>query len=190
MAANMRALTQAQIDRGEAPAAQRSSGELNLSEGERWASAVGGGALALYGLRRGRLDGVTLALVGGELLCRGVTGHCDFYEAIGFNTADKVNPNVSVRAGRGIKVEKSLTINRTPAELFRFWRNFENLPRFMSHIEEVRVDDPQRSHWIVKAPAGMSVEWDAEVYNEKENELIAWRSLAGADVHDACSVHC
>ena len=190
MAANETALTQAQIDRGEAPAARRDEGGVNVSEIERWASAIGGGALAAYGLSRGTWAGVTLALVGGAFVYRGVTGHCDFYEAIGYSTAEKnANLNVSVRAGRGFKVEKSLTINRTPAELYSFWRNFANLPRFMSHLEEVRPNDPIYSHWIVRGPAGTSVEWDAMVYNEKENELIAWRTLEGADVDHAGSVH-
>ncbi len=189
MAVNDTTLTQAMIDRGEAPAA--GIGGTNVGETERWASMIGGGALALYGLTRGTLGGVTLALFGGALLYRGVSGHCNLYEAVGFNTADRAstNPNVSVRGGHGIKVEKSVTINKSPAELYRFWRNFENLPRFMSHVEEVRVSDPQRSHWVVKGPAGTSVEWDAEVYNEQENEFIAWRSLAGADVDNAGSVH-
>src|SRR5205085_9599093 len=188
MTANETVLTQSN---GEREAAIRSQSLINVNEFERWASAIGGGALALYGLTRGTFTGVTLALFGGALLHRGVTGHCHLYETIGVSTASRegANPNVSVRGGQGIKVEKSLTINRAPEELYRFWRNFENLPRFMSHIEEVRVNDPQHSHWIVKAPAGMSVEWDAEVYNEKENELIAWRSLAGADVDHAGSVH-
>jgi uncharacterized membrane protein len=165
--------------------------EINVNEIERWASVIGGGALALYGLTRGTFGGVTLALVGGALVYRGVTGHCDLYEAIGINTAEgaRKNPNVSVRGGAGIKVETSVRIERAPAELYRFWRNFENLPRFMSHVEEVRASDPQRSHWVVRGPAGTSVEWDAEVYNEKENELIAWRTLEHADVDNAGSVH-
>ena len=189
MAANETALTQAQIDRGDAPA-RRGDG-VNVNEAERWASAVGGGALALYGLTRGTLGGVTLALVGGALLYRGVTGHCDLYEVIGFSTAEKEseNLNVSVRGGHGFKIEKSVTINRSPAELYRYWRNFENLPRIMSHLEEVRGNDPIYSHWMVRGPAGTSVEWDAMVYNDKENELIAWRSLEGADVDNAGSVH-
>jgi uncharacterized membrane protein len=189
MAVNETALTQAQIDRGEAPAAR--GDRTNVNEIERWASAIGGGALALYGLTRGTFGGVSLALVGGALLYRGVTGHCDLYATMGINTASRAgtNPNVSVRGGQGIKVEKTMIINRSPAELYSFWRNFENLPRFMSHVEEVRVLDETRSHWVVSAPAGTSVEWDAEVYTEKENELIAWRSLPGADVDNAGSVH-
>ncbi len=165
--------------------------EQNVGQTERWVSAIGGGALALYGLTRGSLGGVALALVGGGLIYRGTTGHCGMYESLGVNTAggESDNPNVSVKGGRGIKVDKSVTVNKPAAELYRFWRNFENLPRFMNYLEEVRVSDPTHSHWVAKAPAGTTVEWDAEVYNEKENEMIAWRSLAGADVDCAGSVH-
>jgi uncharacterized membrane protein len=167
---------------------------VNVGQVERWASMLGGGALAVYGLTRGSLGGIALALAGAALLQRGYSGHCNVYQAAGINTASGEaarggNENVSVPAGRGIRVERSTTINRPAAELYRFWRNFENLPRFMSHLEEVRILDNGRSHWVAKAPAGTSVEWDAEVYNEHENELIAWRTLEGADVASAGSVH-
>ena len=164
---------------------------INVGQVERYASAIGGGALALYGVTRGTLSGVALALLGGALIHRGVTGHCNMYEAAGIDTSEGwhgANPLVSVRGGSGVKVEKSLTINRPPEELYRFWRDFENLPRVMSHLESVHVTGENRSHWVAKAPAGTTVEWDAEVYNEKENELIAWRSLEGADVDNAGSV--
>jgi uncharacterized membrane protein len=169
---------------------------VNVGEIERWASSIGGGALAIYGISRlitnGSVGGAVLALVGGSLLYRGTTGHCEMYHALGINTTGaggSENPVVSVPASRGIKVEKSVTVNRSPEELYRFWRNFENLPRFMNHLESVRTTAGNRSHWVAKAPAGSSVEWDAEIYNEKENELIAWRSLEGADVDSAGSVH-
>ena len=166
----------------------QSGSQVNVGDVERWASAIGGGALALYGLTRGSLGGVVLALAGGTLIYRGVTGHCNVYEAVGINTADGKNPNVSVPANRGIKVEKAVTINKSPEELYRFWSNFENLPRFMSHLESVKDTGQGRSHWVAKAPAGTTVEWDAEVFNMKANELIAWRSLEGADVDSAGSV--
>ncbi len=161
---------------------------VNVGEIERWASAIGGGALAIYGLTRGSFGGVALALVGGSLVYRGTTGHCNVYQAMGVNTAETTNPRVSVAGGSGIKVEKSITINKSPEELYRFWRNFENLPRFMDHLESVKTSGQDRSHWVAKAPAGTTVAWDAEVYNEKENELIAWRSLEGSDVDNAGSV--
>jgi uncharacterized membrane protein len=162
---------------------------VNVGQTERWGSALVGGALAIYGLTRRSWGGVVLALVGGTLIHRGSTGHCYMYDAIGMNTAETTdNPLVSVPAGKGIKVEKSVTVNRPPEELYRFWRNFENLPRFMNHLESVRELGEGRSHWVAKAPAGKTVEWDAEIYNEKENELIAWRSLEGADIPNAGSV--
>lgn len=86
-------------------------------------------------------------------------------------------------------MRKSLIIDRTPEELYQFWRNFENLPNFMRHLESVRVTGEGRSHWVAKAPAGSSVEWDAEITEDRPNELIAWRSLEGADVDNSGSVH-
>jgi len=170
----------------------KASSTVNVGEVERWASAIGGGALALYGVTRGSLGGIALALVGAALVQRGYSGHCNLYEAIGYSSAGDASlrnsENVSVPAERGTKVEKSVTISRSPEELYKFWRNFENLPRFMNHLEAVRVTGPERSHWVAKGPAGKSVEWDAEIYNEKENELIAWRTLEGSEVASAGSV--
>ncbi|HYO90947.1 MAG TPA: YgaP-like transmembrane domain, partial [Pyrinomonadaceae bacterium] len=114
------------------------SGDVNVGQTERLASALGGGALAVYGLsqliKNGSWGGAVLALVGGSLVYRGTSGHCAMYEAAGINTAgtgtDEKSPVVSVPAERGIKVEESVVINnRTPEELYRYWRNFENLPR-------------------------------------------------------------
>src|SRR5436305_3788163 len=115
--------------------------DVNVGQTERWASALTGGALALYGLTRRTWGGAVLALVGGTLIYRGSTGHCHMYDMLGVNTAgnETDNPLVSVPSGKGIKVEKSVTINRSPEELYRFWRNFENLPRFMNHLESVKV---------------------------------------------------
>jgi uncharacterized membrane protein len=81
-----------------------------------------------------------------------------------------------------IHVERSIRIDRSPQELYQFWRNFENLPRFMNHLQSVQMLDAQRSHWITKAPLGNQIEWDAEIIQDQENELICWRSLPGADV--------
>ena len=169
-----------------------STPKTNIGEVERWACAIGGGTLALFGVTRGSLGGIALALVGAALVQRGVSGHCKLYEAMNINTAGDASlrnsENVSVPAERGTKVEKSVLINRPASELYRFWRNFENLPRFMSHLESVTEKGGDRSHWVAKAPGGTTVEWDAEVYNEKEGELIAWRTLEGSQVASAGSV--
>lgn len=88
----------------------------------------------------------------------------------------------------GVWVERSVIINSQPEKLYRFWHDFENLPRIMPHLEAVQVLSPTQSHWIAKAPAGIKVEWDAEIVREQKNELIAWRSLPGAEVVNAGTV--
>jgi uncharacterized membrane protein len=93
----------------------------------------------------------------------------------------------ATRQGK-VHVKRAVTIRKSREELYSFWRNFENLPRFMYHLEEVRVLGSGRSHWRAKAPAGMTVEWDAEVIDDRPNERIAWRSLPNADVPNWGSV--
>jgi uncharacterized membrane protein len=87
-----------------------------------------------------------------------------------------------------IRTKRSLTVNRSPEECYAFWRNFENLPQFMRHLESVTIVDERRSHWKAKAPAGASVEWDAETLEDRPNEFISWRSTEDADVYNAGSV--
>ncbi|MBD2070274.1 SRPBCC family protein [Leptolyngbya sp. FACHB-671] len=87
-----------------------------------------------------------------------------------------------------IKVEKTVTIDKPAEELYRFWHNFENLPRFTRHLKNVTVSGDRRSHWITSAPLDSSVEWDAEIVDDRPNELIAWKSVAGADIDNAGSV--
>src|SRR5262245_32797743 len=86
------------------------------------------------------------------------------------------------------RAESSVTINRVPADLYRFWRDFQNLPRFMPHLSSVRVDTARQSHWAAQGPAGITVEWDAEITDDRPDALIAWRSLAAADVGQTGSV--
>src|SRR5262249_46834300 len=86
-------------------------------------------------------------------------------------------------------VEQAVTINRPAADLYRFWRSFENLGRFMAHLESVKDLGNGRSHWVARGPLGTRVEWDAEVYTERPNELIGWRSLPGSGVDAAGRVH-
>jgi uncharacterized membrane protein len=165
-----------------------SPSKVNVHDGERLASALGGGLLTVLGIKQRSLGGLALAALGGGLIWRGLSGHCNIYKALGINTSRHKNQHAGVLHGQGIKVEKSVTINKAPEELYRFWRNFENLPRFMDHLEAVRVLDDKRSQWRVKAPLGTTVEWEAEIINEKENELIAWRSVEGVSVPNAGSV--
>lgn len=101
------------------------------------------------------------------------------------------NGNVDTGKNQGAKrpmVRKSITINRPAEEIYQFWRNFENLPRFMNHLKAVTISADNHSHWVAKGPAGTEVEWDAEITEEIPGQLIAWRSLAGATVENEGSV--
>ncbi|HVY25132.1 MAG TPA: SRPBCC family protein [Polyangiaceae bacterium] len=80
-----------------------------------------------------------------------------------------------------VHVRKSITIDRSPDAVYAYWRDLENLPRFMAHLEAVR-EDAEGSLWRAKGPAGSTVEWRAEITIDKPNETIAWRSLEGASV--------
>jgi uncharacterized membrane protein len=160
---------------------------INVGGIERVACALAGSALAVYGLRRRSIGGLALSIAGAALLHRGSTGHCNAYEALGINTSNDRDHEVPV--ARDVHVEKSIIIDKTPEELYSFWRQFENLPRFMNNLESVTSLGFNRWHWVAKGPLGKTVEWDAEIYNEKPNEMIAWRSLEGADVTNAGSVH-
>jgi uncharacterized membrane protein len=92
-----------------------------------------------------------------------------------------------LRGPKGIHVMRSITVNRAPEDVYRFWHRLENLPLFMDHLESVTVENG-RSHWKARAPAAMSVEWDAEIVTDRPNEAIAWRSVEGADVPNRGSV--
>jgi uncharacterized membrane protein len=82
----------------------------------------------------------------------------------------------------GTLIGRTVTINRPRAELFAYWRDFANLATFMENVERIEVLDGNRSHWVVKAPAGKTVEWISAITEERDGEFIAWASEDGADV--------
>jgi uncharacterized membrane protein len=164
---------------------------VNVGGTERLLSAAAGAAILSLALRRRALRGLLMPL-GGGLLARAVTGRCAVNSALGRNSAragGRRSPVASVERGEGIKVERSIVVDRPAAELYGYWRDFENLPRFMEHLVSVRVDSPTRSHWQAKAPAGRTVEWDAEIVNEVPDEIIAWKSVGEPDVSNAGAVN-
>jgi uncharacterized membrane protein len=178
-----------------------SGSRQNVADAERVGSVALGAALVGLGVRRRDPMGLVAALFGGYFITRGATGRCVVYQALGVSTGpadavlvgsqrdDVTGRAATVNARKAVKVERSVTIDKSREELFAFWRNFENLPRFMEHLVSVRVDSPTRSHWKAKAPAGRSVEWDAEIVNEVPNEIIAWKSIGEPDVANAGSVN-
>ena len=172
----------------------------NVARPERIGSVMLGAALMTMGLRRRDAGGVIAAALGGVFLLRGTTGHCPVYRAMGVSTGsadavlvrprrDVAGRGATVNARKAVKIERNVTIVADRTSLYDFWRDFANLPRFMYHLVSVRVSSPTRSHWIARAPAGTTVEWDAEIINDVPGRLIAWKSLPGADVPNAGSVH-
>jgi uncharacterized membrane protein len=149
-----------------------------------WA-AVGGAvafsalALGLYGAGRRTLSGACVTLGAAPLLLRGVAGHWPASPA-GEDTKTALSRN------KGIAVREAIRLECPVSEVFRYWRRLENLPRFMTYLESVTQNGIQ-SHWIAKGP-GHRVEWDAEIINEVENEVIGWRSLPGSEIVTAGSV--
>lgn len=176
---------------------------VNVGPKERWLSMVAGGVLSVYGMRRRSARGRMAALAGSALLYRGATGHCNVYQTLGINRAngaatEKGTGRFADRGSdtrrqlggeRGIHVDEAVTINRPVADVFRFWRNFENLPAFMRHLESVAMREVGVSHWVAKGPAGTRVEWDARIINEVDDKVIGWQSLEGSTVSTAGSVH-
>jgi uncharacterized membrane protein len=128
---------------------------------QRWGALIGGGAVALYGLTRRSTLGVALAAAGGTIAYLGAN--------------QKSSQTQS-------STETSLLINCTPQEAYRFWRDFENLPRFMNRLETVTVVDDRRSRWVALGPLNRRIKWDTEITGERENEYISWRSLPSSDI--------
>ncbi|HMB24263.1 MAG: SRPBCC family protein [Chloroflexota bacterium] len=154
------------------------SSRVNVGRVERGLSLAAGLALLAYTVtRRPRLGlGLPAGLNAGYMIYRGATGHCVAYQMLGIDRSD-------MNGHEGILVERSVTVNRPKEELYQMWRDFENLPRFMQHLELVRVDSTTgRSHWVAKAPMGQTIEWDSEVIEDRPNELLVWKSLPGSSV--------
>lgn len=157
--------------------------KTNVNQTERIVSGIAGGGLIAYGLKRRDAAGAALAVVGTFLGLRSATGHCQVYDAAGFSTADEKEARPTK-----IHVQKSVTINKSAAELYSFWRDFENLPKFMNHLESVKTTGEKTSHWKAKAPLGSSVEWDAELTSDVENEKIGWKSSEISEVPNSGTV--
>jgi uncharacterized membrane protein len=138
-----------------------------------------GSALTSSDANRARVAGAAAAVIG-------VT-------ALDVITAQRLSHNgrtdVKGRADAKGRVEArgSIIVNRSPGEVYAFWRDFKNISKFMSHVESVKPIDDRRSHWKVKLPAGKTVEWDAEITDDQPNTRIAWHSVSG-DIPNSGSV--
>src|SRR5689334_6489668 len=153
---------------------------------ERLAAFTTATAVMAYGLSRRNLPGVCLAAAATPLAYRGLAGS---WPRVGNGHTPRAITRAALSGERGIHVRESVRLEKPIDEVFRFWRNLENLPRFMNYLDEVRDLGNGRSRWVAKGPAGTRVTWDAEIINEIENKVIGWQSLPGGDVITAGSVN-
>ncbi len=138
---------------------------------DSWLSLFGGGALAAYGLQRAIAKksplGIALAAGGGALLYNGLRSRA---------------------ASSGVHIQTAFTINKPADELFREWRQLENLPRFMTHLDSVRQLDNRRSEWTARGPFGRTFSWQSEIVDESDGKFIVWRSMPGSPIETTGSV--
>ena len=140
------------------------------------AMIAGGAALVALAARRRSWRTLGAAVAGAPLIYRGATGRWPVPRALAQRASDAVAP---------APVEATVTIERPRAELYAFWRRLENLPRFMRHLEEVVDIGGGRSHWVARSPLGFRVEWDAEIVEERQDQLLSWWSLPNSQVQSA-----
>jgi uncharacterized membrane protein len=164
---------------------------MNVGKWERVGSLALGTAL-LYFTRdreRRRVPGARSTAAG--LLWRGVTGFCPVNAAIGRDSLhkDRQDTKEALGGSAGVHVMESVTVDAPVDEVYRFWRNLQNLPRFMRHLARVDELSHKQSHWVAATPAGMNVEWNAEIINDVPNRLIAWKTLPTSEVVSAGSVN-
>jgi uncharacterized membrane protein len=160
-------------------ALRRFTRPVNVSPGERAVSIAAGAALVALGLtRRRKIPGIGLVMTGAGLFWRGATGHCDIYALLGIDRSTE----------RAIRAQASVSVDRPADELYRFWRNLENLPKVFPHLIAVAEIDRRRSRWAAEAPGGALVEWEAEIVAERKGEALAWRTVGESDVDHRGSV--
>jgi uncharacterized membrane protein len=158
----------------------------SIAELETWVTLGSGALLLLYGGTKRLPAAVSLAVASAPLLYRGFTGQWPpFLPALERSDDTKA----ALGGDRGLHVREAVRLEVPIADVYRFWRRLENLPRFMAHLDEVKETGGSQSHWIAAGPAGIRVEWDAEIINEVPNQRIGWRSLPGSDVVTAGSVN-
>ena len=158
--------------------------EINVTDIEHMSSLVSGTLMLLGGMRkRGPLGGL-MKLGGLAMIYRGQQGYTRLHRMLGITM-----PEVASGIGKfNVRVEAAIDIERPASELYRIWRNLENLPVFMDHLVSVHEVDDTRSIWVARVLGGMVVKWDAEIINDVENKIIAWQSLEGSGVDQAGSV--
>ncbi len=161
--------------------------DRRLSTETRVLSVVGGASAIGFAARRGPFWGSVFSAIGADLLTYGLCGHY-LHEFLGLKRADGNARGRRIPHQLGVQIRHAVTIDRPVEDVYDYFRNFETLPTFMDHLQNVKVFDEKRSHWTAKGPLGSSIEWDAEIISDERNRLISWRSVDTPDVETAGSV--
>jgi uncharacterized membrane protein len=152
----------------------------------RWGALAAAAAVIGYGVSRRSIPGLLVAAGAAPLAYRGATGRWPA------RLESLIGPSEDTRAAlsgsRGINLRESVRLECPVDDVYRFWSRLENLPTFMGNLAAVTDLGGGRSHWVAKGPAGLRVEWDAEIINQIQNKVLAWKSLPGGDVASAGSV--
>jgi uncharacterized membrane protein len=155
---------------------------INLTWPERYVSIIAGAKVGYSGFKSlfsNPFSSIVKIGAGGYLLTRGVTGHCELYNQIDKYVGNPVN----------INIRSSFVIHKPRHEVYAFWRRFDNLPLFMSHLKSVELLGDDRSRWALKLPLGVaSINWEAEVVKDKPDEMIGWSSLPGSIIYNSGKV--
>ncbi|GAC1377405.1 MAG: hypothetical protein NVS2B12_38450 [Ktedonobacteraceae bacterium] len=157
--------------------AENSARRVNVGPVERWISGIGGGALSIYGIARQDWTGRGLAVLGAALVLRGASGHSIIYQRMQLNRPQEqqLSTNVAtIPGGRGIKVRRTVTINRHVADLYAFWHDVEKTPLYTPLVESVTRTGERTSHWVAKSLTGQMLEWNSELLEDRPDSLIAW----------------
>jgi uncharacterized membrane protein len=144
---------------------KRSSGRTPQSSQPQFGKTgllLGAGALIVYGLSRRSKSGTALATAGGVLAFKAAT----------------------LQSSTQSSAKATFLVNASPQRVYELWRNFENLPRFMSHVKSVRVLDDRRSEWVARGPMDREVRWTAEITEDRKDERISWRTLPDSEVQN------
>ena len=162
---------------------QLRGGQPNVGQAERWLSAIAGGALATVGVRRGGVIGTLATVAGAALVARGAAGQDPVKRVFTSSPAERALAGekgwpTAATAGFGV------TINKPRQELYDFWRDFTNLPKFMENVTAIEVHDHTHSTWHVKGPGGMTAKWDSVITQEEPGHKYQWDSPTG-DVRNA-----
>ena len=162
----------------------------NVGDSERVISGLAGGAFLLMAARNRSWLSKPLALLGVSLVGRGAIGKCAMYRQLGIDSTEGAH-HLAIPGGmfnRTVKVQKTVTVKATPAEVYAFWRNFQNLPRFTQNLESVSETEPGHTHWVARGPGDLKLEWDARIHEDTVNERISWSTLDSSPIQHNGSV--